>query len=244
MIVGSLIAIFIATCVLIVWYFTFHQEGYQGSLDLPQQKLIVFDFDGTLCDSLHTAIREFNALSTQWRLNPITDVNELRNLSSLQALRRHGVSWWKLPMLKHKLVKAIVPHIIKMKLPIGMLEVLCELKKSGFKLGILTSNSYENTRQFLEHHQISVFEFIYFGSAIFGKARLLKKIKLKAKCSEIFYVGDESRDIDAANKINIPSIAVTWGYHSEKLLSEHQPIYTAKSPADLLVILEKKCFGS
>lgn len=239
MIIGYLIAVFIATCVLIVWYFTFQQEGYQGSLDLPNQKLIVFDFDGTLCDSLHTAIREFNTISTQWRLKPITDVNELRNLSSRHALRKHGVSWWKLPMLKHKLVKAIVPHIINMKLPADMLEVLSKLKKSGFILGILTSNSYENTRQFLDHHHINFFEFIYYGSTIFGKARLLNEIKLKTKSSEIFYVGDESRDIEAAKNVNIPSVAVTWGYHSEKLLSEHQPTYTARSPSDLLVIFQK-----
>lgn len=243
MIIGCLIAVLIVSCVLIVWYFTFHQEGYRGSLDLPKQKLIVFDFDGTLCDSLHTAISEFNALSTQWRLKPITDVNELRNSSSGHALRKHGVSWWKLPILKHKLVKAIIPHIVKMKPPIGILETLNELKKSGFKLGILTSNSYENTQQFLEHHNINVFEFIYFGSTIFGKARLLKKIKLKTKSSVIFYVGDESRDMEAAKKVNIPSIAVTWGYHSEKLLSEHQPTYTAKSPSDLLVFFEEKYSG-
>lgn len=236
MIVVGLVAVIIT--LLISWYFTFHQESYTGSLDIRNQKLIIFDFDGTLCDSLQFAVNEFNTLSSHWKLKPITNIDELRNLPTHRALRKYGVSLWKLPILRYKLVKSIAPQIINMKPPIGLHEALSQLKKSKFTLGILTSNSNENTQRFLKYHNMNFFDFIYSGSSIFGKARLLNKIILKTKPSIIFYVGDESRDIEAAKKVNIPSIAVTWGYNSKAQLSTLNPSYIANSPLDLHLILE------
>lgn len=53
-----------------------------------------------------------------------------------------------------------------------------------------------------------------------------------------FYIGDETRDIDAAKQNGIHSIGVTWGFNSEKILAQHQPDYIARKPEDLLAIFE------
>jgi phosphoglycolate phosphatase len=54
----------------------------------------------------------------------------------------------------------------------------------------------------------------------------------------LYYVGDENRDIDAANNAGIGSIAVTWGYRSESLLSQYHPDCLIRSPEELLVMLK------
>jgi len=55
--------------------------------------------------------------------------------------------------------------------------------------------------------------------------------------ADTFYIGDETRDIDAAQQCNIPSIAVAWGFNSEQTLMRSKPSYLAKTPHDLLRII-------
>ena len=49
---------------------------------------------------------------------------------------------------------------------------------------------------------------------------------------EVVYIGDEARDIDAAQKVGIPIISVTWGFNSSDVLSRHCLLYTSPSPRD------------
>ena len=84
-----------------------------------------------------------------------------------------------------------------------------------------------------------LFQFIHSEANYFGKTRLLKKIinQYKLDKSRVFYIGDETRDIEAAKQSGLHSIAVTWGFNSEKILSQHEPDFIARKPEDLLTIL-------
>ncbi len=226
-------------CGSILWYLTYFQEGYFGSLDLKNKKIIVFDFDGTLCDSLQIAINEFNTLAPKWHLTPIGDVEKIRNDPLQIVLKLHGVSNWKLPFIKHLLIKRVAKHVPCLQTFPEMHKTLIELKNRGYYLGILSSNSYENINQFLEKQGLKNFSFVYYGSNLFGKARLLKKIKLTTKASIVFYIGDENRDIEAAINADIPIVAVTWGYQSKKLLTLYSPTHIIESPLELLEILKQ-----
>lgn len=222
------------------WYFSYYQKGFHGKFEPQNQKLIVFDFDGTLCDSLGFAISEFNKLCQDSDLKPIDNLDALRNMPLQQFLELHGVTRYKLPLVKYRLVKAIAKHILDMASFQDACVTLLELKKHGYMLGILTSNSYENVETFLKKENLLVFDFIYCNSSLFGKAKLLKEIQYKTKPSVMFYVGDENRDIEAANKANIASVAVNWGYQSEVLLSEYHPSYLVKSMQELLAVFNIK----
>jgi phosphoglycolate phosphatase len=57
-------------------------------------------------------------------------------------------------------------------------------------------------------------------------------------CSHVIYIGDETRDIIAAQKAGIRSVAVTWGYNSHKALKAHHPDHLIHSPQALLQLLE------
>lgn len=231
------ISILLIVCGFIFWYLTSYQEGYRGTLDLKNQKVIIFDFDGTLCDSIQIVLQEFNSIAKGWNVKPISDFEKVRHLPLQQSLEAHGVNKWKLPFIKYQLIKAVAPHIPEMKSFPGLPETLIELKKRGYKLGILTSNAYANVSQFLEKHDMQEFDFIYYGSSLFGKARLLKHIKSELNASTLFYVGDENRDIEASAVAKIPFIAVTWGFQSKALLSLYHPQHIVQSPAELLSIL-------
>jgi phosphoglycolate phosphatase len=55
---------------------------------------------------------------------------------------------------------------------------------------------------------------------------------------ECVYVGDETRDVEAARKAGMRSAAVTWGFNSRELLEKSRPDFLIDRPGELL-----ECFG-
>lgn len=200
------------------------------------RKVIVFDLDGTLCDSLQLAVNKYNALAAQWKLKPVDDLQAIRHESLQKVLAAHKLSKWKLPIIQYRLLKAMAARFKDLSAFPGVREMLLELKERGYILGILTSNSRANTMQFLQAQNLQIFEFVYCGSSLFGKARLLKRIKSIVKATELYYVGDENRDIEAARAAQIPVIAVTWGYQAADLLAQYNPDKIINTPKELIAV--------
>lgn len=55
---------------------------------------------------------------------------------------------------------------------------------------------------------------------------------------EVIYVGDEDRDIIAAKKTKIKTIAVTWGFNTNEKLSRENPDYLVDSPIQIVEALQ------
>ena len=93
-----------------------------------------------------------------------------------------------------------------------MIEALKEIKAADFKLGIMTSNSKENVTTFLELHGLKgIFDFVYSGRNIFGRHKIINRLLKNHKISKknAVYIGDETRDIEAAKRVGIPVVAVS-----------------------------------
>jgi phosphoglycolate phosphatase len=140
-----------------------------------------------------------------------------------------------MPGIIFKARKSLHAHINLLKPFDGIPQMVITLFQKGFTLGIVSSNSRENVLSWLEHHQlIDYFAFIHAGSTYYGKKRVLKKALKVNKIDQAFYIGDETRDIDAAKHVNIHSMAVTWGFNSERILAKHQPHCIARAPKDII----------
>jgi phosphoglycolate phosphatase-like HAD superfamily hydrolase len=57
--------------------------------------------------------------------------------------------------------------------------------------------------------------------------------------SKVFYIGDETRDIEAAKKAGIKSIAVTWGYNTKAILDNSNPDFLCESTDALKETIQK-----
>jgi len=108
-----------------------------------------------------------------------------------------------------------------------------------FQIGILTSNTQENVKQFLDKNELGFFDFIRTGKSVFGKSHIINKIVKQRHVSKnkVFYVCDEMRDIEAARKSGIKSIAVTWGYNTKDALIKENPDFLVSSPDELRNII-------
>ncbi|MEG4056287.1 MULTISPECIES: HAD-IA family hydrolase [unclassified Microcoleus] len=204
-------------------------------------KVIIFDFDGTLADTIDILLSITNRLSAELGFKSATkeQIAQLSNLTSWQLLQYSGISIFKFPLLIRMLKAELRSEIPNIQLFPGIKEVLLELKKLGFQLGIITSNSRENVLASLETNGLQdTFTFIYSGST-FGKHKVinswLKRENINPK--QVVYVGDEIRDIDAARKTGIKVMAVAWGFNSQEVLAAHNPDFLIKRPHELIEIM-------
>ncbi len=209
------------------------------------QKVIIFDFDGTIADTVDALVTIANRLALEFGYIQITpeELALLRTFSSREIIKYSGISLFKIPFLLKK-VKGELKYKIKEFKPIlGIHEALTELQNEGYRLGIITSNSQENVTAFLKNNELEyLFDFIYSGVTIFGKTTIINNVlrQKQLKTQAVIYVGDETRDIEASKKANIKVIAVTWGFNSSEALAKQKPDFLINHPSELLEVV-KKC---
>ncbi len=201
-------------------------------------RTIVFDFDGTIADTLSVVIKIANKFADHYGYHriPLSDLPKLREKKPSEVLRHLGISIFKLPIVVRKIRFEMNKEISHLKTAVDLRETLVKLKDNGCILGILTTNSRENVIEFLKNNNLELFDFTYSGRAVFGKSRLLKKM-IKAKTiphDDPIYVGDEIRDVEAAKKAGIKVIGVTWGYNTKNALIKAHPNHVVEEPKQLL----------
>jgi phosphoglycolate phosphatase len=194
---------------------------------MAMKKMVIFDFDGTISNSMHLAYQIYEELSRKYGFKQFTheEINELKTLSIHERLKKHHISIFKLPRLARK-TRKIIQNLMADVYPFeGMKQLMDELKNHGYFIGIVSSNSEKNIQNFLEHHQFCKMDIILGKASFFGKERLLKKIQRKFKNTAMLYVGDEVRDIISCKNVGIRVASVTWGFDDIELLSGAEPDY-------------------
>lgn len=209
-----------------------------------QPKNYIFDFDGTIADSLPAFVAVFNK-TVRNNTDPLTseEIQAFRSMTSRQAIRMAGVRWWQIPKLLiegtadfHALANTLQPFK-------GIPEVIRELYTRGDKLFIVSSNSRESVDMFLINHDLDgFFEDIATNASIFGKSRyiraLIKRNKLKRK--DCVYIGDETRDVRAARLALIKVASVSWGFNTENILRKQRPTFMLSEPRQILDLFSKE----
>jgi len=208
------------------------------------KKTIIFDFDGTIANTLDAVVNIYNRIAPRFhcRIVQQEDRIKLQSQKPQAFLKSYGVSNFKLPFLLLRVRKELRSEIADIKLIKDIFKPLQDIKNAGFNLGIMTSNSKENVNIFLEiNGLIGVFDFIYSGNNIFGKDKKIKRLLQEQKIQKdsAVYVGDETRDIEAAKKVGIPIVAVSWGFNTKEILAALRPNAIVDDPNQLLEYLRK-----
>lgn len=205
-------------------------------------RILVFDFDGTIANTLGETRRIFNEIAPEYGIRRVEEdeLHALRHLSLKQLLEQLQISKWHVPVLIARGTGLMRAGIGDMPLIDGMGEVLRVMRENVDGFGILTSNVAENVDVFLRSHGLrDHFDFISSTSKLTGKAKHLKAIRktFSLRQDEMLYVGDELRDVKAAQKAKIPIAAVTWGFNSRESLAAEKPDHLFDHPSDFLRLL-------
>lgn len=218
-------------------------KSIQSHPGLQTIKTLIFDFDGTIADSISTGLEIANELADEFKYKKV-DKSQLpfyRGMSSREIIREMGISYFKLPFLVKRLRKAMKERIGELRPVEGIQQELGSLEKKGFTMGILTSNSKENVIQFLTNNGWEeYFQFIHSGVKLFQKSKAIRSILQKRGLnkSQVMLIGDESRDIEAARKCGITITAVSWGFHTHDLLKSCKPDFLISKPSEISGVLE------
>lgn len=202
--------------------------------------LYLFDFDGTIADTLDISLSILNELAREFGFRSLRreELPVVRKLGTREFIRHLGISVWRVPRISRRGQRLLQERIATVHPIDGMPEVLEKLHSSGHRIGILTSNTETNVLAFIARHRLPYFHFVRTSSKLFGKSREMRRI-LKAEGlppERALYVGDETRDIEAAKEAGLRMAAVKWGYNDPEALSALMPDHLLDHPSELLGI--------
>jgi phosphoglycolate phosphatase-like HAD superfamily hydrolase len=205
-------------------------------------RTIIFDFDGTLADTLEESRRIYNLLAADYSLREVLadELPQLRSFSLLELLDHLGIPKRRVPTLLSRGTSMMRANISRLPLIPGIAEILPEMRSRAKSFGVLTSNAEENVDLFLKAHGLREhFDFISSTSRLTGKSGHLRAIRktFSLHAEEMLYVGDEIRDIKASKKAGIAVAAVTWGFNSAESLAAESPEHVVSEPGELLKLV-------
>ena len=204
----------------------------------------IFDFDGTIADTLGETRRIYNRIAPDYGLRTVeeSELDALRHLSLQELLRHLEIPKRRVPVLIARGTGIMRAGIASLPLITGMDGVVRDLRGRCECLGILTSNATANVEAFLKAHDMAdLFDFVSSTSKLTGKSKHLKAIckTFSLSPAEMLYIGDELRDIKASRKAGVPVAAVTWGFNSRQSLAAEKPDHLIDEPAAFAEIINR-----
>ncbi len=200
-------------------------------------KLLLFDFDGVLVDSLDvyekTVTDCLNVIG-----QPLTrgreEFLELFEGNFYSSLTEKGVNM-------DKFVAASVDILAKvnyadMKPFDAIRPVLRELKKNH-PMVVISSNDTPTIREALRLYDFErIFDDILGSDFMFSKKEKILHViqKYHATLEDIYYIGDTTGDIKEGKEAGVKTVGVTWGWHSKELMASSRPDHLFDNPEDLL----------
>jgi phosphoglycolate phosphatase len=211
-------------------------------------KHILFDFDGTIADSEQVCFQLIQDLAAKhgYRVISRAELAELKVLSYPERLQYLGLPMYRIPfvaMEARRCYRALQDSLTPFA---GLAAALHRLRKRGCTLHVLSSNAVSNIRHFLDRNNLDVFETISCERSFFGKhvglRRFLRTHGLLE--SEIVYVADEIRDVDACRKIGVQVVSAGWGFDLLERLEAANPGMVATDPMQAVELIESLTLSS
>lgn len=217
----------------------------------PTQKKIgiIFDFDGTLADTIVDITDSINLAFEQSGFKPVT--TEL-----IRSLIGHGLSDLLRKALKsdgNKQIPSLIEGyrqvymdrmLLNTHLYAGIEDMLDQCVASGFALSVL-SNKPDIFTVPMCQAMLKRWPFARFrGSNKDWSKKPDPTVALEfaraMKCEpqNVYFVGDSAVDIETAHNAGMKSVAVTWGYRDLNELQSAKPDHIIDRPAELTRLLE------
>ena len=203
---------------------------------MPRYRLAIFDFDGTLADSLPWLRSSFQDMIARFDLTPVGDdeIEGLRLMTGRQIMARLNVPMWRLPIIVSDMRRRKLAAADEIFLFAGVAAMLAELRDCGVQVAIVSSDGEESVRRVLGPAADLISRFDC-GAAIFGKHRKFRRVAryFGIRPADIICIGDELRDIEAARAAGMDAGAVAWGYAYPSVLQAAGPTHLFHSIAEM-----------
>lgn len=216
------------------------------------KKLLIFDLDGTLADTLSTLTESMNSVLAECSYPLVDDAHICRSIGNgmLMLCRRCVPAEYYddesvyMPFLA-KYKEAYARNYLDLDKPYdGLIEVIAELKSRGYAIAALSNKPHRYTVDIVEK---------LFGKGYFADIRgMIEGVPTKPDptsfldiasnlgftAENTIMIGDSEPDINVANNAGAKSIAVSWGYRTPEQLKAAGAETVIDTPSELLEILK------
>lgn len=214
------------------------------------KKLVIFDLDGTLLNTIEDLGKAANYALAQKGL-PIHNMasypflvgNGVRNLL-LRAVPEEARTDSAIADLLKVFKEYYNEHNCDATTPYdGIKELIAELVNLNIKIAV-ASNKYQQATEKIVKHFFPEIDFVTIngqqeGIPVKPDPSIVFDILAKAGVTkdETIFIGDSGVDMDTARRACIDSIGVTWGFRPEKELIEHYADKIVHKPSEILQIV-------
>jgi phosphoglycolate phosphatase len=203
-----------------------------------QFPLLVFDWDGTLVDSIERIVTSLQFASQQ-ALDVQLSENQARDVIGLGLMEAIAKLHPELDAKQHanelnRIADAYRQHYLHdntVPAPLfnGVNQLLEELRGEGYTLAISTGKSRAGLEQSINEHQLAEY-FATTRCAGENKSKphpeMLHQIleQLNFSATQTLMIGDSEHDLKMANNADMQCIGVTHGVHDAATLNKHNPL--------------------
>jgi phosphoglycolate phosphatase len=216
---------------------------------MQNYKLVIFDWDGTLMDSVDRIVSSMqSAAQTVGLVSPLDhDVKQIIGLSLTTALETLFTSITA-EQIEAMLVQYKYEYLEGDNTPTPLFanatNLLIQLKQQNKLLAVATGKGREGLNRVLNVSETTTF---FNTTRCAGEMpskpdpTMLNSIldELKIAPHEAIMIGDTSHDLKMAQNAGVDSIGVTFGVHDREVLSRYKP----KAIVDSLVELHRLLLG-
>jgi phosphoglycolate phosphatase len=184
-------------------------------------KLIIFDFDGVLIDSIHNMEYAWKSACKKCDIKVhFSEYKKFIGLPFFEILKKLKINKKKFNNISKFYNYYSLKKINLVKIKKKDLKILKNLKNKGYKLGLFTSKNMKRSFQILGKNK-KLFKYKVFPNKNSrgkpypdGLNKIINKSKIKK--NETIYLGDTIFDNRSANSANIRYLHANWGYQKNK----------------------------
>jgi phosphoglycolate phosphatase len=205
---------------------------------MKQYPLLVFDWDGTLVDSIKRIVTSLQFASKQ-TLDIMISETQARDVIGLGLSEAIAKLHPELDEQQHSdelnniadvyRQHYLYDNTVAAPLFAGVNELLHSLRENGYTLAISTGKSRIGLEQSINEHQLADY-FATTRCAGENKSKphpeMLHEIiaELNFSAAQTLMIGDSEHDLKMANNANMQCIGVTHGVHDAATLERHNPL--------------------
>ena len=203
-------------------------------------ELVIFDWDGTLFDSVGQIVASLQYAAQQFE-QPLTN-EAAKSIIGLGLPEVMQILFPQVPDLQPDILQCYADHYVANSKGdawfSGVAELLADLKQQGLKLAVATGKSRKGLDRVLtQTHSHEIFDITRAASETKSKPdplmlqEILAELDVAVECA--IMVGDTSYDLEMARNLNMPRIGVSYGVHSAARLQQYQPVAVVADVAEL-----------